>query len=213
MLLGHKWGRECLARTAVQHVTDLDRRQPETAERIKIFDEALSKRLGDKTHKPPDIVPGSSFFVAEVRSKDNEPPKDEPVDADGEEGAFSQDDFTPDTNCCHPTVQITSSEHPSSSEPRERMATYSGFSLRTLCLTLVRAQSSSPPVQLPIIKPTLLLRIFSRNQILKAGSAWSCRRSAITRRIVAPSRCQMVSQPVRRETRRCTTIGWQFLVE
>jgi hypothetical protein len=50
-----------LARTAVQHVTDLDRKQPETAETIKAFDVALSTRLRDATHETLDTVPGSTF--------------------------------------------------------------------------------------------------------------------------------------------------------
>ena len=85
-----------LARTTVQHVTDLDRKQPETAERIKTFDEALSTRLGDPTHDIPDVVPGSSFFLEDVEEND-EAAADAPVYADGEEGAFSQDDYTPDS--------------------------------------------------------------------------------------------------------------------
>jgi hypothetical protein len=85
-----------LARTTVQHVTDLDRRQPETAARILSFDESLSKRLGDEEHELPDIVPGSSFFIEDVPLVEDETQEGEPVYADGEEGAFSQDDFTPD---------------------------------------------------------------------------------------------------------------------
>jgi hypothetical protein len=86
-----------LARTAVQHVTDLDRKQPETAERIKAFDAALSTRLGDATHELPDVIPGSSFILEDVEEEDAAEPA-EPVHADGEEGAFSQDDFTPDSH-------------------------------------------------------------------------------------------------------------------
>ena len=77
-----------MARTTVQHVTDLDRKQPITAERIKTFDVALSTRLGDPTHEIPDVVPGSSFFLEDV-AEDGEAAPDEPVYADGEEGAFS----------------------------------------------------------------------------------------------------------------------------
>ena len=76
-----------MARTTVQHVTDLDQKQPETAERIKTFDEALSTRLRDPTHELPDVVPGSSFFLEDI-AKDGEPAPDEPVYADGEEDAF-----------------------------------------------------------------------------------------------------------------------------
>ena len=86
-----------MARTTVQHVTNLDRKQPETAERIKAFDEALSTRLGDPTHELPDVMPGSSFFLKDI-AEDGEPAPDEPAYADGEEGAFSQDDFTPDNS-------------------------------------------------------------------------------------------------------------------
>ena len=84
-----------LARTTVQHVTDLDWKQPKTAERIKAFDEALSTRLGDLTHEPPDVVPGSSFFLEDI-AEDSMPAPGKPVYAGVEEGAFSQGDFTPD---------------------------------------------------------------------------------------------------------------------
>jgi hypothetical protein len=80
-----------MARTTVQHVTDLDRKQPETAERIKAFDAALSTRLGDVNHELPDAVPGSSFFLEDVEDEEMEP-----AVAEGEEGAYEQDDFTPD---------------------------------------------------------------------------------------------------------------------
>jgi hypothetical protein len=88
-----------LARTAVQHVTDLDQRQPETAKKIKVFDAALSTRLGDATHELPDVVPGSSFFLEDLaeETEDGEPANNEPVYADGEEGAFLQDDCAPDS--------------------------------------------------------------------------------------------------------------------
>jgi hypothetical protein len=88
-----------LARTTVQHVTDLDRKQPETAERIKTFDEALSAKLGDANHELPDVVPGSSFFLEDLELGDGGvpiPEVDDPVYADGEEGAFEQDEFTED---------------------------------------------------------------------------------------------------------------------
>ena len=85
-----------LARTTVQHVTDLDRKQPESAERIKTFDEALNTRFRDPTHELPDVVSGSSFFLEDI-AEDGEPAPDEPAYADGEEGAFSQVDFTPDS--------------------------------------------------------------------------------------------------------------------
>ena len=65
------------------------------AERIKTFDEALSTRLGEATHELPDVVPGSSFFLEHI-AKDDEPASIKLVYADGEEGAFSQDDFRPD---------------------------------------------------------------------------------------------------------------------
>jgi hypothetical protein len=54
-----------LARTTVQHVTDMDRRVHETSERIRTFDEELETRPGDETHLLPDIVPGSSFYIEE----------------------------------------------------------------------------------------------------------------------------------------------------
>ena len=73
-----------MARTAVQHVTDLDRRQPETAERIKAFDAAFSTGLGDANHELPDVVPGSSFFLEDVAENDESEPA-EPVHADGKE--------------------------------------------------------------------------------------------------------------------------------
>jgi hypothetical protein len=84
-----------LARTTVQHVTDLDRKKPETAERIKAFDESLSTKLGDESHELPDVIPGSSFFLEDVELNDDEGPE-EPTYADGEEGAVEQDAFTPD---------------------------------------------------------------------------------------------------------------------
>ena len=89
-----------LARTTVQHVTDLDRKKPETAVRIKAFDDALTLKLGDETHELPDVVPGSSFFLEDLEfdesgiAKPEEP--ETPAYADGEEGAVEQDDFTPD---------------------------------------------------------------------------------------------------------------------
>jgi hypothetical protein len=83
-----------LARTAVQRVTDLDWKQPGTAERIKAFDAALSMRLRDATHQLPDVVSGGSFFLGDV-AEDDDPEPGKPVCADGKEGAFSQDDFTP----------------------------------------------------------------------------------------------------------------------
>ena len=52
-----------MARTTVHHVTDLDRKQLETAEIIKAFDEALSTWLRDPTHELPNVVPGSSFSL------------------------------------------------------------------------------------------------------------------------------------------------------
>jgi hypothetical protein len=81
-----------LAWTTVQHVTDLDRKQPETAERIKAFDVALSTRLGDATHVMPDVIPSSSFFLEDVaeEGEEGEPVTNERVYADGQEGAFSQ---------------------------------------------------------------------------------------------------------------------------
>jgi hypothetical protein len=77
----------------------LDRRQRETAKRIKAFDVALSTRLGDATHELPDVIPGSSFFHEDVEEKreDGEPANNEPAYADGEEGAFLQDDYAPDS--------------------------------------------------------------------------------------------------------------------
>jgi hypothetical protein len=76
-------------------VTDLDRKKPETAERIKAFDESLSTKLGDESHELPDVIPGSSFFLEDVELNDDEGPE-EPTYADGEEGAVEQDAFTPD---------------------------------------------------------------------------------------------------------------------
>ena len=67
-----------VARTTVQHVTDLHRKQPEEAERIKTFDKALSTRLGDATHELPDVVPGSSFFLIDI-AEDDESPPGEPI--------------------------------------------------------------------------------------------------------------------------------------
>jgi hypothetical protein len=97
-----------LARTAVQHVTDLDQKQPETAERIKAFDVALSTRLGDAPHETPDIIPGSSFFLEDVAEEGEEgkPVTNELVYADGEEGAFLQDDFTPDSFDTHLNTKL-----------------------------------------------------------------------------------------------------------
>jgi hypothetical protein len=67
-----------MARTTVQHVTDLDRKQAETAERIRAFDEALSAKLGDVTHELPDIVPGSSFFLEAIElDEDRDPVTDD----------------------------------------------------------------------------------------------------------------------------------------
>jgi hypothetical protein len=55
-----------MARTTVQHVTDLDRKNPETAEKIRVFGEDLDVRLSDENHFLPDVVPGSSFFLEDV---------------------------------------------------------------------------------------------------------------------------------------------------
>ena len=85
-----------LARAAVQRITDLDGKQPETVERIKAFDTALSTRLWNATHELPDVIPGSSFFLEDVAEDDESEPA-EPICADGEGGTFSQDDFTPDS--------------------------------------------------------------------------------------------------------------------
>jgi hypothetical protein len=89
-----------MARTTVQHVTDLDRKNPETAEKIRVFGEDLDARLSDENHVLPDVVPGSSFFLEDVELDADGAAQpedtDNPIYADGEEGAFEQDDFTPD---------------------------------------------------------------------------------------------------------------------
>jgi hypothetical protein len=68
-----------LARTTIQHIMDLDRKQPETGERIKAFDTALSTRLGDAAHELPDIIPNSSFFLEDIAEDDEPSAAGEPV--------------------------------------------------------------------------------------------------------------------------------------
>jgi hypothetical protein len=52
-----------LARTTVQHVTDMDRQSPETAENIRVFNEGLDVRLDDENHVLPDLVPQAAVFT------------------------------------------------------------------------------------------------------------------------------------------------------
>jgi hypothetical protein len=65
----------------------------------------LSTRLGDATHELPDIIPGSIFYLEDV-AEDDESTEGESVYADGEEGAFWQDNFTPDAFDTYPNAEL-----------------------------------------------------------------------------------------------------------
>jgi hypothetical protein len=72
----------------------LDRRNPETAENIKTFNDELNTRLSDENYEIPDVIPGSSFFIEDVEV--NEEERETQNYAEGEKGAVERDEYTPD---------------------------------------------------------------------------------------------------------------------